>query len=276
MKRRIFFISLWVIVGLAACGSNDRKPVTGDILSLRLQYSLNDSLLFNSDDMGMPMYIELIEPDYPGDIYEKLSGMSVGDSISFYLDAENFFRYTAGVPALPDFIEKGSELLFTVKLLKAMNDEEFEQERQRLMEQQIQEDMQRSEMEEEQLLNFIAGEGIDIEPTASGLYYIETKRGDGPEVRSGDMVSVHYEGRLLDGIVFDSSYDRGQPLEFPVGEGWVIPGWDEGIRMMRVGGKATLIIPSYLGYGDRGAGPLIKPFSTLVFDVELVDVQKNK
>ena len=109
--------------------------------------------------------------------------------------------------------------------------------------------------------------------TASGLEYIEAEIGTGPQAKKGDKVRVHYTGSLEDGTVFDSSYNRGQPFEFSLGYGAVIAGWDEGIALMKVGGKATLIIPAELGYGDRGAGGgLIPPGATLHFDVELVEI----
>ena len=111
--------------------------------------------------------------------------------------------------------------------------------------------------------------------TASGLQYTETVAGNGPAAQPGDIVSVHYTGKLTDGTKFDSSIDRGQPLQFPLGAGRVIKGWDEGIALMKKGGKATLTIPSELGYGAQGAGGVIPPNATLVFDVELVDILKG-
>lgn len=108
--------------------------------------------------------------------------------------------------------------------------------------------------------------------TDSGLQYIETEAGHGASPKRGQQVSVHYIGRLENGKEFDNSVKRGQPIEFLLGTGQVIPGWDEGIGLMKVGGKATLIIPADLGYGERGAGGVIPPNATLIFDVELVDV----
>jgi len=109
--------------------------------------------------------------------------------------------------------------------------------------------------------------------TASGLEYIEMEAGTGAQAEAGKTVSVHYTGKLQDGMVFDSSHSRGVPIEFPLGAGRVIKGWDEGIAMMKVGSKAQLIIPPDLAYGERGAGGVIPPNATLVFDVELVDVK---
>jgi FKBP-type peptidyl-prolyl cis-trans isomerase len=109
--------------------------------------------------------------------------------------------------------------------------------------------------------------------TASGLEYIEVQEGTGAQAQAGKMVSVHYTGKFENGNVFDSSIQRGEPIVFELGAGRVIKGWDEGIALMKVGGKAQLIIPSNLAYGERGAGGVIPPNATLVFDVELVDVK---
>jgi FKBP-type peptidyl-prolyl cis-trans isomerase len=109
--------------------------------------------------------------------------------------------------------------------------------------------------------------------TPSGLEYIEVQAGTGAQAAAGQNVSVHYTGKFQDGRVFDSSISRGEPLTFQLGRGNVIKGWDEGIALMKVGGKAQLIIPPNLGYGERGAGGVIPPNATLVFDVELVNVK---
>ena len=108
--------------------------------------------------------------------------------------------------------------------------------------------------------------------TDSGLQYIELEEGTGTAANTGDFVEVHYTGKLEDGTVFDSSLDRGQPYRFPLGAGQVIPGWDEGVALMKEGGKATLVIPPELGYGAQGAGGVIPPNATLIFDVELISV----
>lgn len=109
--------------------------------------------------------------------------------------------------------------------------------------------------------------------TASGLQYVILNQGNGAVATAGHNVSVHYTGWLTNGTKFDSSVDRGQPFQFPLGAGQVIKGWDEGVAGMKVGEKRKLIIPSNLGYGERGAGNLIPPNSNLIFDVELLDVK---
>jgi FKBP-type peptidyl-prolyl cis-trans isomerase len=110
-----------------------------------------------------------------------------------------------------------------------------------------------------------------VKSTASGLQYIIVKEGDGPSPKATDKVTVHYKGMLIDGTEFDSSYSRGQPVTFPLGN--VIPGWTEGLQLLKQGGKAKLFIPSALGYGERGAGAKIGPNETLVFEVELIKVE---
>lgn len=108
--------------------------------------------------------------------------------------------------------------------------------------------------------------------TASGLQYAIIKKGDGKKPVAGDKVSVHYTGKLTNDTVFDSSFKRNQPFSFKLGAGQVIKGWDEGIALLHVGDKAILKIPSVLGYGERGAGPMIPPNSDLIFEVELLAI----
>ena len=112
----------------------------------------------------------------------------------------------------------------------------------------------------------------DLTTTPSGLQYKDLAAGDGAEAVPRKRVAVHYTGELTDGRQFDSSRDRGEPLDFVLGVGQVIPGWDEGVTGMKVGGRRILVIPSELGYGARGAGGVIPPNATLVFDVELMGV----
>ncbi|MFT5713715.1 MAG: peptidyl-prolyl cis-trans isomerase A (cyclophilin A) [Flavobacterium sp.] len=112
-----------------------------------------------------------------------------------------------------------------------------------------------------------------FEKTESGLRYQFIQKGEGKQAQTGKTVSVHYEGSLESGKVFDSSYPRKKPIEFKLGQGQVIEGWDEGIQLLRVGDKARFVIPSDLGYGSRGAGGAIPPNATLIFDVELMDVK---
>jgi peptidylprolyl isomerase len=125
--------------------------------------------------------------------------------------------------------------------------------------------------------NVILAQNMDSEKnmvtTDSGLQYEDLKVGDGASPQKGQTVVVHYTGTLEDGTKFDSSRDRGQPFSFKIGVGQVIKGWDEGVGSMKIGGERKLIIPSDLGYGSRGAGGVIPPNATLIFDVELLDIK---
>jgi len=112
-----------------------------------------------------------------------------------------------------------------------------------------------------------------FDKTESGLRYKMIQKGNGKKAENGKIVSVHYSGQLENGKVFDSSYTRKKPIEFPLGRGNVIEGWDEGIALLQVGDKARFVIPSHLGYGSNGAGGVIPPDATLIFDVELMDVK---
>ena len=118
-----------------------------------------------------------------------------------------------------------------------------------------------------------AAPGGNMHKLASGLQYEDVVVGSGTMAEPGMSVSVHYTGRLTDGSKFDSSLDRGQPLKFQLGSGQVIDGWEQGIKGMRIGGKRKLTIPPDLAYGARGSSGVIPPYATLLFDIELIDVQ---
>ena len=128
----------------------------------------------------------------------------------------------------------------------------------------------REEEEKKKQAELLDSVAAGYDETPSGLRYKILQEGNGKQATKGANVSVHYKGQLLDGTVFDSSYKRKEPIDFPVGVGQVIAGWDEGILLLKVGDKARFVIPSNLGYGERGAGGVIPPNATLIFDVELM------
>ena len=121
--------------------------------------------------------------------------------------------------------------------------------------------------------NYLKSNNIDAVKTESGLRYVITEKGDGNKPSVGSKVIVHYNGTLLEGQKFDSSYDRGEPFSFELGVGMVIPGWDEGIGYLSKGAKGTLYIPSPLAYGPNGAGGVIPGNAILIFEVELIDFE---
>ncbi len=245
-----------------------KVPVEGDILTMQLTYGSPDSVYFSSDmNPGGNMMLPMSTKQFDGDLFEALAMMHLGDSASFMINAETFFLKTAGFPEVPPFAIGVEKLLFNVKLDKIQTEAEiqadFEAE---MLEAQSEEDVKIQE--------YLTANNITAQPTESGMYYIEEVKGTGAKPIAGDKVKVHYTGMLLNGQKFDSSVDRGQPFEFTLGVGQVIRGWDEGIALMNIGSKGKLVIPSRMGYGERGAGRDIPPYAPLVFEVELLDIVK--
>lgn len=236
------------------------QPQDGDLALINFTMRTADST-FNGGITYLP-----IDPSfgfYEGDLYTALKSMHEKDSMTFIFEADSFAKYYLN-GRFP-FQEK--EIYMDVRLMEIMTKAEIEE-----YEAEFQREMEDRQNSEESMRNsYLETNNIKVKPNESGLYYIQTQAGKGKKATEGKIVSVHYTGKLLDGTVFDSSHSRGQPIDFILGSRQVIPGWDEGIAMMREGGKATLIVPSELGYGSRDAG-MIPPYSTLVFDVELVSV----
>lgn len=238
----------------------------GDVVRLRLAYYLNDSLLFTTDNLPEPAFDQVRESVFQGDLYEGLRMMHVGDSMSFMINSDSTFRKQFRAPILPDFVSPDVFLRWEVVVDEAMSEEAFQQKKLDEMEANYQ-------VANEEFAAYLEANGVKAEPQESGLVYVCTKKGKGPKPGYKNMVKVHYTGRLLDGRVFDSSVERGEPIEFQLGVGQVIPGWDEGIALMTKGEKGVLYIPANLAYGPRQAGELITPYSNLVFEVELVDFE---
>jgi FKBP-type peptidyl-prolyl cis-trans isomerase FkpA len=227
----------------------------------------SDSLIFSSVKMpdfpGGLEFIPLLKPAYNGDFMEGLLNLRVGESASFIVSADSFFLATKKMPKMPDSIPPGSELKFTIDL----KDIQSEESTNAMWESELR------SMEKNSLKKYLLFKNITTKPQESGLIFIEDKVGTGAIPKVNELVTVHYTGYMLNGKIFDSSEGK-DPITFTLGTGQVIPGWDEGIGMMRVGSKAQLIIPSELAYGPQGSGP-IPPFSTLVFDVELLKAEPN-
>ncbi|PLX02618.1 MAG: peptidylprolyl isomerase [Marinilabiliales bacterium] len=246
-----------------------RVPVKGDIIEVKMTYQTPDTVLFNSDELPQPLKMRLDEPVFKGDLYEGIYLMHEGDSATFACNTDSVFTKLFRQKATPAEFDSIENIMFNIRLLSVKSQEEDAAE--------IEAASQLARDEEQKILDeYLATNNITEKPTESGLIFILTEKGSGEKPQKGDVVKVHYTGYLLDGTKFDSSVDRGQPFEFPLGAGRVIPGWDEGIAMLNVGGKATLIIPSKIAYGARGAGGMIPAYATLKFDVELLGIEKGK
>ena len=247
------------------------QPQNGDLLEVVLSCIVNDTTpIFPA----MENVLQLMESQFAGDLFEGLAMMHKGDSAAFIVNIDSTFRHLMGQPQLPEGFASTDVMRFDVRL----DDFYPESEYMKRMVLKMKELMKKNNPEkaaeaEQELADFIAQNNITVEPTETGLYYVMTQEGNGEKPEVGQVVKVHYTGKLLDGTVFDSSVERGEPISIPIGVGRLIPGWDEGIMMMSKGEKGILYVPYYLAYGDRAAGDKIVPFSNLIFEVELVDFE---
>ncbi|MES2513593.1 MAG: FKBP-type peptidyl-prolyl cis-trans isomerase [Bacteroidota bacterium] len=250
------------------------KAAEGDGVSIKIVYALKktptDSVLFDSrmnseDGTGTVRYI-LPKSSFSGSLEDAIKMMAKNDSASFIISADSFFLKTNSMTALPPFVKPGDKLAINIKLIEIKTKKELD-ENQKKQEAEV---AALEGAEKPKLDAYLAANNITTAPTASGLIFMETQKGKGgAHPAATDEVTVHYTGTLIDGTKFDSSVDRGEPAKFLLPQ--LVPGWIEGIQMMTKGSKAKMIIPSSLGWGARGAGPQIPPFSTVLFEVELID-----
>jgi FKBP-type peptidyl-prolyl cis-trans isomerase len=236
------------------------KAKTGDYISIDMRYTTaKDSLLFDSKVMmkGAPVKFQLPASDFKGDIYEGITLMSPGDSAVFLVNADSLFRKTFRQPKLPPFVDSTSVIKFYITLLAADTKEMLEKK------------------ETEALQKYLSDHQITAQPKPSGLYFIETTPGTGMKIDSGSMVKFQFTVGTVDGKQVYSSYDRGEPMSMQYGKPFDNVGFDEGIGYMRKGEKATFIVPSSIGFGAQGRGSLIGPYTTIIYNVEIVDVESK-
>lgn len=224
-----------------------------------------DSVIRNTFKEPIPAAVKAMTPPFKGSLEEGFLMVAKNDSISFSIKADSLFKQ-----GMPPFVDKKSYVRFDMRILDIMSEQAFTEIRQREMDSKTSEQKGKDDT---LIKDFLQKNGVsNAQRTETGLYYVITQAGEGEVLTAGKKVGVHYLGKLLDGTKFDSSYDRGQPLEFAYNTGSMIKGFDEGVGFLKKGGKAILYIPSHLGYGERGAGT-IAPFSVLIFEIELVTVE---
>jgi FKBP-type peptidyl-prolyl cis-trans isomerase len=241
------------------------QPQEGDVVELTYSFRVTDSVLVEN----APYYDRMMDSVFKGDIYSAIRKMHLGDSATFIMNGDTFFHYFFGQP----FPFERKEFYCDLKLNKITPFEEYEN-IQTERAQQYEAMVEELRLSEDGLINdYISENNIKVKPTANGLYFMKKESGKGKAVTTGSKVAVHYTGKLLDGTVFDSSVEYGTPIELVVGQGSVIPGWEEALMLMRGGDKATVLIPSKLAYGGRGAGYVILPYTPLLFDMEVVSVE---
>ncbi len=259
--------------------SNGEKLINGHYLYLNMDYyDENDSLLFTYRDKGIPVTIQYLDSvwNHNGQIYEGLKKLKVGDSAIFKVNCENLYLVSFR-GSIPYGLDPKSEITFNIGVENMSTAEEFrlwyanlilkKKEDTRIKkEQQLYEDI--ASIDEYMEMNGF----IPLEHE-SGLRYIVQKEGEGRKPTAGDHVTIHFKGELLDGSLLDSSYDHDAPIDFTLGSGAVIEGWEIGISLMSKGAVYTFYIPSTLAYGENGLGELIKPNSILVYEIELLEIE---
>ncbi len=244
-----------------------RKAKLGDIMTFHFVLKNgSDSTLRDTYKEGVPQKMVLQAPQYKGSFEEGLALLATGDSAKISISADTL--YAKIMQPMPPMIKKGSELTFVVKVVSVLSTEEFQKEQSQAGEKQ-------KAIDAKVIEDYIAKNNLKAKAikTASGLYYIPEVEGTGPSPAPGDNIKAHYTGKLLDEKEFDSSKGK-EPLQLTVGAGMVIPGWEEGLTLMKKGSKGVLIIPSGLAYGPETTGP-IPGNSVLKFEMELIDVIKG-
>jgi FKBP-type peptidyl-prolyl cis-trans isomerase len=249
------------------------KEGDGILIRYQIMNQKNDSMIVDSksvsrDGSGYTNF-GMQKTSFKGSFEDGMMMMAKGDSAEFIIPADSFFLKSMRMNELPAGIKHGDNLRGLFKIKDIMPAKEVEAERKRQQEEREAESKAAQEKEKPMLEKYLADNKITAKPTASGIYVIDIKKGSGPSPKATEMVKVHYTGQLLDGTTFDSSEGK-EPVEFMLNQ--VIPGWTEGLQMMKKGGKAQIIIPSNMGYGAQGGGP-IPPYSPLSFTVELLDIK---
>ena len=259
-----------------------KMPQMGDLLVGELTCKLDTSILFSN--VGHPDRIfQVSESMFKGDIQEGLLMMHEGDKATFAIPADSIANFLQPSQMPPMYVKgSGQMFYYEIAIQDIVSKEELAQEEANF----IEEMNQRKDNEEALLAEYIANQNITVKPTASGLYIIVNKKGNGPKVEADKVVSMNYTGRLLDGTLFDSSIKEEaeaagkaqpnrvyEPMTYVVGQQPLIAGWDEGVKGQTEGSEITLVMPSKLGYGARGAGRDILPYSPLVFNITILSVK---
>ncbi len=263
--------------------SEGAQPQAGDLLVGELILRIENDTLFNNTGNPDRIFQVAEAPMFKGDIVEGLHMMHVGDKAIFKIPADSIGNFMMESQMPPQY-KKGSGQYFyyEITLHELVTKDELAQEQANF----IEEMNLRKENEPATLAEYITKNNITAKPTKSGLYIIVNKKGDGPKVATGKKVSVNYTGRLLDGTLFDTSreadareakkYQEGReygPMTYTVGSQPMIKGWEEGVMGQPAGSDITLVMPSELAYGARGAGRDILPYSPLVFNLTIESVE---
>lgn len=233
------------------------QPAYGDFITVLMQYGKKDSVIFTSDRTGGTSSFQLGEPKYEGDLYEGLAMMSVGDSATFIIHADSFFKHMVR-SQVPPFLASDKDLYFDIKMLDFEPLEELKA------------------GEPEKIDDYLASIDEEVVPDDDGIYYIEFDAGDGEEIAETDLITLHYEVFLLDSTELFSTRKGGQPREVQYGSMFDTKGMNEVLEQMNVGGTAEFILPSEQAFGPEGLGSAVKPYSSLLYNVEILSKRSEE
>ncbi|MBE9583878.1 FKBP-type peptidyl-prolyl cis-trans isomerase [Mucilaginibacter sp. JRF] len=303
MKKGFMFFAL-AALAMASCNGGfkqapggllynihtDKEGATikeGDFLAVNVITKNDaDSVLSSTYDAGNSAPVLMQKPQAKGDIYAALQLLSEGDSATIKMNIDSVFPKGQRPPQL-----KGKYLVYEMKVEKViakgkLSDQVFQG---RISEYFKKQGEELKKREPVLMAKYIADNNLKVSKTASGLNYVITKQGSGPQIIEGDTAVVNYTGRLLSGKVFDTSVKevaekekianpmrKYEPIRVPVGSAGIIKGWADALVLLNKGAKGTFVIPSSLAYGEQGSPNVIPPFSPLAFEIEVVDVVKPK
>lgn len=245
-----------------------QHPDTSHIVQVNLSYRYKDSILFSSNNLKEPMNLMVNRPDYKGDFNQALMMMTPGDSASFLIRADSFFFATLKYNRLPKIVSPDSYVTVEVGLTKMWTKQEQRQKEREWI-------LARKNTEREDIQKFIKQIRFEGDTTPEGLYFKITRKGEGPTPKPGDLITLKFSVVLFDGTELYSSWDKGVPMTIEFGRKFDTEGINIALSRMNKGSVARLIIPSKLAFGEKGRPPFIPPYSPLLYDVEIVDIQSK-
>ena len=251
-------------------GDGDYLPVEGDFIHAHLVYrTMEDTFIFDTQtNYSEGLKITIVSKNN-SKLAEALCLLKEGDSATFIIE-QNYIQLDSFRIDLDKTIER---IKVDVKIKDIMPQQEYEKELARKKELR-----DREMIEQVDLINYLSANEIDKKNYYDGIYYVETKRGVGSFPKSGNTIILQYKAYFYDGTLFDDTYKMNEPFTFTMGDpGQVIRGLDMGLRLMQQGGKAKIIIPSQLGFGDKGSSTgIVPPFTSLIYEVELIEIYNNE
>lgn len=247
-------------------GESTQKAKPGDYLTADIKYmTISDSVFFEGRRK-----LQLTDPSYPGSIDECFLMLAQDEKATFIISAADFFGKTLET-TVPQFFQSEPDMKVSIDVIEVQTENDYYREKEAFL--NWIEDF--GDYEKVILRQFIEEQKIEITPTSTGLFHITLKSGEGDNVQVGDTITVHYEGKFLNGKFFDSTKRRNSPFQFVYGKKWqVISGLEEAIGRMKEGERAIFILPSQIGFGETGSSTgIIPPYTSTIFEVELLELK---